>query len=232
MRLRAGYRWSAGELLLWMLLTTPSGRCRDRANLYSLTTKHPLHYPGTNGRRLREALLDNVDPAAPAEPADSAWRPLATPAVDEAPPSSSDSGTAAAESRAESAWRAASQNGASTSGRPAEAAAASNGAGKQRRSADDSGWGSGLGRVPDDWGSAPPGDAKGAGHHGSTWAGLAGAGVGGSSQNGSHPEGSSGEEAWPDAGGDVSPELETEEAPDIVKLRPQEVVRGFLPQSF
>jgi hypothetical protein len=74
--------------------------------------------------------------------------------------------------------------------------------------------------VPDDWGAAAPGAARA--HHGSTWAGLAGAGVGGnSSQNGSQPEGS-GEEAWPNA--DVSAELETEEAPDIVKLRPQEVV--------
>ena len=195
--------------------------------------------PGTSGRRLREGLLDNVDPAAPADPLEAGWRPLATPVADEPAPSTPTNGSSAAAGDEDSAWRAASQYGASTSGTAGPAAGAadtdnrsssssnssSNGSGAAD---DDTGWGASLGPVPEDWGWAPSSRNGNGHHHGSTWAGLAGA-VGSSTprDDGSSeavPGSSSG--AWPPDAEDVAGELGSEEGvPDIVELRPQELVR-------
>ena len=79
--------------------------------------------------------------------------------------------------------------------------------------------------MPEDWGWAPPG-SNGGGHQGSTWASLAGAGSGSDrqQQNGSSKAAAgSSNGAWPDVE-DVAGELDPEGVPDIVELRPQEVV--------
>ena len=213
-----------------------------------LTCALALFPQGTSSRRLREGLLDNVDPAAPAEAADSGWRPVAVPLPadndNDAAPSANSNGSGAPGARpgAPSGWPdQVPQEGPTTSGRPGAALregtssngahTSSSGGSNGARPADIGGWGVGANPLPDDWGWPP--SKAGGGSGSGTWAGLSGAGR--RNGNGAAPGASARgagddeedrslpEQAWEESAEEV--QWGAEEGPDIVELRPQEVVR-------
>ena len=241
LRTQAGYRWSAGAAPHFYTFSISLNACPDTCA--SVTHVLPLCVPtkGNSSRRLREGLLDNVDPAAPAESADNGWRPVLAPQpdLDDAPSASNGSSSAAGGRPQRSSWPDAPQECPTTSGRPGAAPregtssngahTSSSGGSNGARPADIGGWGVGANPLPDDWGwpQLGRGGSKGAG----AWAGLSGARpqpgshkTSASADQGGNEENGAGapEEAWEPAG---EVQWDAEEGPDIVELRLQEVVR-------
>ncbi len=170
---------------------------------------------GKGGRRVRESLLDNVDPADP--------KPSDDEPVEE--PSTQPASTRGPEATSNNGWGNGTQNGTRESSAEPGRRSGTSVWDSSSKAADDNGWSGGPKPEAEDWGwgfdRGRPAQSQGARQgSGGAWPSSNGAGKaeeeaqsGRAARAAGDEQAEAGEGAW-----------EEEDSPDIVELRPEEVV--------